>query len=75
MLGDVFGLVDQAAAYRASVDLDETDEVRIFTTNEMRDVVEHTTTAAQVAGAGERKVERWAGPGGVADVVGKQAQA
>ena len=34
-LGDVFGLVDHAAAHRADIDLDEPDDVRILRLDEL----------------------------------------
>ena len=74
VLGDVLRLIDETAAHRAGVDLDQPDKIGILATNEMRDVIEHAATAAQVTRPRQRQMEGRSGPGGVADVVGKQAQ-
>jgi hypothetical protein len=45
-LGDVFGLVDHAAAHRTDVDLDEADDVRVLFLHESRDAIEHLAARA-----------------------------
>lgn len=51
MLSDVFGLVNETAADRPGIHLDESDEIGVLTSNEMRDVIEHASAAAQISRA------------------------
>jgi len=74
VLSDVLGLIDERAANRARVDFDQANELRVFSTNELRDVVENASTAAQITRARQRQVERRSRPSGVSDVVDEQSQ-
>ena len=74
-IGDVFGLVDHAAADRTDVDLDEADDVRVLLLDETGDSIEHPAAGTQIAGARERQMEGRSNARGVANVVDEQAQA
>ena len=74
-VGDVGGLVEHAGAHRAGVDFHQTHDVRVLGADEGRDLLEHPSAAAQVAGARHRQMERRAGTGRVADVIDDQSHA
>lgn len=74
VLRDVLGLINERAAHRPRIDFDQTDEIGILATDELRDVIEHAATAAQIACAGQREMKRRSCPGGVSDVVDEQSQ-
>src|SRR5688572_15882274 len=73
--GDVFGLVQHAAAHRTDVHLDQPDDVRVLFLDEAGDAIEHPAAGTQVSRARERQMESRAGARGVANVVYEQAQA
>ena len=75
VLRDVLGLVDEATAHRTHIDLDETDQIRVFTPDELRDVIEGASATAKVPSARHRKMESRAVSGRIADVVDQEAQA
>ena len=70
----VLRLVDHAGAHRAGVDLDKTDNVRLFSAYELSDARQDFTVAAQVPRTRQRQVKSRPGAGCIADVVKKQAQ-
>jgi hypothetical protein len=70
---DIGGLIDHAGSYRAGIDLDQSDDIRVFRADEVGDLLQHATAAAKVAGARNGQVEADAGAGGVSNVVDEQS--
>jgi hypothetical protein len=46
VLGNVLGLIHECAAHRPGINLDQSDEIRVFATDELRNVIENAPTAA-----------------------------
>ena len=72
-IGDIGSLIEHTGAYRTGIDLYQAHQIGVLGPDEVRNLLEHASAAAQITRSRDGQMKGRSGPGGITDVVDQQS--